>query len=84
MSARERIISIRLIEMIHKTPEYADEIGITGEMINPENVNKTKADAEKLLAEPTVNKCIVKSEEEGQLCVNMQWLILKCVKFHTE
>lgn len=41
MSVKERIISIRLIEMIHGSPEYAGEIGIKGEMINLENTNKT-------------------------------------------
>ena len=42
MSVKERVIAIRLIEMIHRTPEYADEIGIKGEMINFANENKTK------------------------------------------
>ena len=65
MGARERIISIRLIEMIHRTPEYADEIGITGEMIDLGNKNKTKADAEKLLGFAE-NRRMVMSGEENQ------------------
>ena len=63
MSAKERIISIRLIEMIHGSPEYAGDIGIKGEMINLENINMAKADDEKSLG-LAANKRIVMSEEE--------------------
>ena len=49
MSVKERIISIRLIEMIHGSLEYAGEIGIKGEMINLENTNKTKDEGEESL-----------------------------------
>lgn len=47
MSVKERIISIQIIEMIQKTPKYADKIGIKGEMIDLESTNKSKADNKK-------------------------------------
>lgn len=47
MSVKERIISIRLIEMIHRNPAYAGEMGITGEMIKFENVDRAKMTTQK-------------------------------------
>ena len=63
MSVKERIISIRLIEMIHRNLEYAEEIGIKREMSNLKKSDKTKDDAEKLLG-LVANKRIGMSEKE--------------------
>ena len=40
MGVKERVISIRLIEMIYRNPEYADKIGLKGEITNFKNVEK--------------------------------------------
>lgn len=64
MSVKERIISVRLIEMIHRNPEYAEKIGLKGETINLEFVNKTKTGTEKIFG-LTANKRIDMKEEES-------------------
>lgn len=64
MSVRERVVSIQIIEKIQRNPEYADEIGLKGEMHNIKYATKTKADIEKLIG-LAANKRIVMSAEEG-------------------
>ena len=34
MNAKQRIISIRVLEMIRRDPKYAERIGVQGGMIN--------------------------------------------------
>lgn len=45
MSARERILAIRLLEKQEKQPEYAKRIGIQVQMKKTDSRNKEKKDA---------------------------------------
>lgn len=47
MGVRERIISVRLIEMIRRNPEYAEKVGIKGEMTNLKNTDNMKTVVQK-------------------------------------
>lgn len=45
MTARERILAIRLLEKQEKQPEYAKRIGIQVQMKKTDSRNKEKKDA---------------------------------------
>lgn len=45
MTARERIIAIKLIESAERQPEYARQIGVRIQMRKTDSKNKEKKDA---------------------------------------